>query len=1161
MASRIQLQDALQKNYNRILFAKEVLNPVFGSNFNLFSQPSLVVEKPNETEQKVINDVIVYGIISLKGGSQINCYEITLQQSVHIQYSKVAIQRYVRKLLTSDQAALVNFISPSYPSSWRLTLVAKDSILTENGVKDKITHPKRYTFLLGTAETCKTAAERFEALSFEKEITSGSLVKAFSVERLSKVFFDEYKIHYERFINYIEQSNFKLSAFNNNEKAIRDYAKKLLGRLVFLYFVQKKGWLGASDLNYTDGDPDFLMSLFKTSGGDESFYSCWLSILFFNTLNSKRVDDNFTLPSGKTVKIPFLNGGLFDMDDYDDSFYTFDPILFHNPDNNDDPKFRGFFDFLGAFNFTVYEDSPEEHTIAVDPEMLGHIFENLLEDNKDKGAFYTPKEVVHYMCQESLIEYLSTHLSKEFTLYKQLDNRFPEILDNKLQNSHAPNVEKLGDNAINHEHVELIVMEKDINGLTHQQLKRIDSLLDSVKICDIAIGSGAYPMGLLQEIFSIKELIAYELGENWESAKVKENIIQNSIYGVDIEKGAVDIARLRFWLSLVVDEKIPKPLPNLDYKIVVGDSLVAKFESDVIEIDWSINDTKDGLFGQPLLQNKISLLKQISDKQNQYFHPDNKTKKHLATEIRNLKIDLLINQFELMVTTNGNDSKPTGLGKKAKEQTELYLQTQGWKQTIIKLQDLKKHTDEYFNHFDWKLDFPEILNPFLVSTDLGFDIVIGNPPYIQIQKLGEYANILEKAGYETFIRTGDIYGLFYELGTKLLKENGILTFITSNKWMRAGYGVTLRKFFTEKTNPLKLVDFGGFQVFETATVDTNILFLQKAKNQHKIETCVLNKSYNRRTNLSVYFRQNKTISTNFSAESGWVVLSDIENSIKAKIEKIGVPLKDWDIQINYGIKTGFNEAFIIDGKTKDELIEKSPKSAEIIRPILRGRDIRKYGILEQKEFLILIPNGWTNRNRGTEVPENYFKQRYVAVYDHFIEKSKLTSKGKGLFNRNDQGDYWWELRPCDYLNEFKKEKILYIDIMTDNEEEGYSFPCFSYTTEESYSLNTSYFMVGNEFNLKYILGVLNSKVGKFIVKSHVTPLQRRQYRLFYQFVENFQIPKISKEEMRKIIVLVDAILAKKTSGEDTTNLEDQINRLAYSYINLSKEEIEYLNIK
>ena len=289
--------------------------------------------------------------------------------------------------------------------------------------------------------------------------------------------------------------------------------------------------------------------------------------------------------------------------------------------------------------------------------------------------------------------------------------------------------------------------------------------------------------------------------------------------------------------------------------------------------------------------------------------------------------------------------------------------------------------------------------------------------------------------------------------------------------------------------------------------------------------------------------------------------SDIENSIKAKIEKIGVPLKDWDIQIYRGILTGFNEAFIIDGKTKDKFIESSPKSAEIIRPILRGRDIRKYGILEQKEFLILIPNGWTNRNRGTEVPENYFKQRYVAVYDHFIEKSKLTSKGKGLFNRNDQGDYWWELRPCDYLNEFKKEKILYIDIMTDNEEEGYSFPCFSYTTEESYSLNTSYFMVGNEFNLKYILGVLNSKVGKFIVKSHVTPLQRRQYRLFYQFVENFQIPKISKEEMRKIIVLVDAILAKKTSGEDTTNLEDQINRLAYSYINLSKEEIEYLNIK
>jgi hypothetical protein len=569
VANRNKLQIELHKAYDRILFSKEVLRPVFNSGLTLYSTLLPVPVMPNNTESASIDKVWIYGNIQLEDGTDITCYEILLQPKVRLEQSKVAIQQYVRKLLTAGQAALINFVAPSYNNVWRLTLVAKDSVLTDKGVKEKTTNAKRYTFLLGPSETCKTAAERFEVLSIENEITFQTLVNAFSVEKLSKAFFDEYTLHYQNFCKYLQDSNYRRSVFSISfptnateqekdyaSKPIRDFVKKLLGRIVFLYFVQKKGWLGASDINYKDGLGDFIKQLFNKSGGNEAFYGNWLKVLFFDTLNKgdiDRPDENFTMPDGKIVKVPFLNGGLFEKEEFDDHLLTFKSKLFHHPDFEDTilteknrDNARGFLDFLDAFNFTVYEDSPDDHTVAVDPEMLGHIFENLLEDNKDKGAFYTPKGIVHYMCQESLTEYLCTTL-------------------------------QIKDEVAEREAVSKLLKNKVIDNVLRPEIAELDKALDNVKICDPAIGSGAFPMGLLQEIFSIKELIAYETGKKWNPAEAKLNIIQNSIYGVDIEKGAVDIARLRFWLSLVVDEEKPKALPNLDYKIGNYSGLHAQF--------------------------------------------------------------------------------------------------------------------------------------------------------------------------------------------------------------------------------------------------------------------------------------------------------------------------------------------------------------------------------------------------------------------------------------------------------------------------------------------------------------------------------------------------------------------------------------------------------
>lgn len=1130
-ANRIQLQNALHKPYDRVLFSREVLSPVFGSGFTLNSSLVPASVSPNKSESAAIDKVWVYGKIQLDDSTEITCYEVLLQPKVRIEQSKVAIQQYVRKLLTAGQAALINFVAPANKNVWRLTLVAKDSVLTDKGVKEKTTNAKRYTFLLGPSETCKTAAERFEALSTEKEITFQTLVNAFSVEKLSKAFFDEYTLHYQNFCDYLQESNYRKSVFNitipsgaskqdkdKASKPIRDFVKKLLGRIVFLYFVQKKGWLGASDTNYSDGLGDFIKQLFNKSGGNDTFYINWLTVLFFDTLNKERANDDFKMPDGRTVKVPFLNGGLFDKEEFDKHLLTFPAKLFHNPDFEDtiltaksNGNARGFLDFLDAFNFTIYEDSPDDHTVAVDPEMLGHIFENLLEDNKDKGAFYTPKEIVHYMCQESLTEYLCTTL---------------QIKDEVAERE-----------AVNH-----LLKNKVVDEILKPELAELEKALDNVKICDPAIGSGAFPMGLLQEIFSIKELIAYETGKEWKPAETKLNIIQNSIYGVDIEKGAVDIARLRFWLSLVVDEEKPKALPNLDYKIVVGDSLISKFDGEIVEIDWEIKqETQTDIFGNENLQNRKQLLQILTDKQRKYFDPKNKNKKALALEIRNHKIDVLINQLELMVKTEGLEQPPIKNNfkdnKKYLAAHQLYQQTQGWLKTIQKLKHLHQHSDEPFNHFDWKLDFPEVLNPYLVPDEKlrGFDIVIGNPPYIQLQKDGgKLATEYEKQQFQTFERTGDIYSLFYEKGILLLKNNGNLCYITSNKWMRAGYGKSTRAFFIQ-FNPKKLIDLGS-GIFENATVDTNIIIIQKATNQHRLQAADLSKS----KNLNDLNNLNYFTLSNLNADS-WTIGSDTEQRIKAKIEAKGKPLKDWDIQINYGIKTGYNEAFIIDGKKRDELIAQDPRSDEIIKPLLRGRDIKRYKAEWQNLWLINSHNGV----KELGIPRIDVPKDYPAIYQHLRQFEEKLKK------RQDKGDHWTNLRNCAYIQEFEKEKIIYPNMTL--------FLPFIYDANCFYTNQKCFIITSPTINLKYLVGFFNSKVSHRWIRKNCPELQGGTRELSKIFFQNIPIPLITETSQLNIIQLVEQIIVSKEKGEDTTALEQQIDNMVYKQYDLTYDEVKVID--
>ncbi len=402
MAGKLQIQESFQKVYDLEVFKREILNSVFTSEkAKLFREENYIDESNQLTasEKKAIGKVVHYGNLELDDYNTLKLYEITLQPKVRIEQSKVGIQQYVRKMLIAGEGVLVNFINPDNLKTWRLTLVASDTVLTDKGISVKKLNPKRYTFIVGQSEKCKTISDRFADLEkasrivlypSENEKGAISLVNIFSVETLSKTFFDEYTLHYNRFVESIEKSNYRKSVFNIDypvkankkeidaaNKPIRDFVKKLLGRIVFLYFVQKKGWLGASDLEYNDGDPEFIFNLFKLSGANETFYSNWLSELFFNTLNEQRPNDVFKMPNNSSVKIPYLNGGLFEPEDYDNKLLTLIPSLFHSDDFEDTPltdklikkkdcNHRGFLDFLNAFNFTVHEDSPEDHTVAVD---------------------------------------------------------------------------------------------------------------------------------------------------------------------------------------------------------------------------------------------------------------------------------------------------------------------------------------------------------------------------------------------------------------------------------------------------------------------------------------------------------------------------------------------------------------------------------------------------------------------------------------------------------------------------------------------------------------------------------------------------------------------------------------------------------------------------
>jgi len=1105
-----ELKDILRRDFN----FDENWKPLFSMLFNkvqYFSNPS----NPFSENAKVIFGKQT-GVVKLDDGKQLAIFEVEVDDSIRIDKNRQGLREIAIKHIDQNitHGAFVFFYS-KYQKDYRFSFIARWSELDlETGeFKKGETKPKRYTYLLGDNEACTTAAKRLLMLAAKRdnqEIGIKDIIDTFSVESLNKEFFKTYKEHYERFWRFIANpdNGFRDILLDTSkekpeqqEKPIRDFAKKLLGRIVFLHFLQKKGWMGcdAKTSKWENGEKQFMQMLFGDFSDKTRFHSKCLTKLFFNTLNTRRNNDIFEIKglTGKLngSRVPYLNGGLFDTDKPE-------TVL-----NIDFPEkyFAELLDFFEQYNFTIDENSPDDHEVGIDPEMLGHIFENLLEENREKGAFYTPKEVVQYMCKESLIQYLNNSFDESVNVALFIRNH---IVSEKLA---------VKDNAV-----------------------LLNELLDSIKVCDPAIGSGAFPIGILQEIFDAKKFIYPYLKTNKEfnPAQVKKDIIQKSIYGVDLEKGAVDIAQLRFWLALVVDEENPHPLPNLDYKIMQGNSLLESFEGIDLSKAALFEEPKVTII-QPLLfeepksdygfsdENKADIKKLVND----YFKIEDKDHKatirkridrivldHIDKSLEFFENRLLIeiadiekrlkNKIENLSATQ--KEQYTAKSKEVKEIEKRKQQLENRNEARKKLLSFE-HTDER-PYFLWHLFFMDVFEKG------GFDVIIGNPPYIQLQKMGKDADVLQDAGFKTFKRTGDIYTLFYEKGIDILKDKGTLTYITSNTWMRTNFGEGLREFFVTQSNPEILLNFEDTKIFPTATVEVNILITKKEKWNKNLQAVAIKGDYVPGNSINDYLNAKKIVLYDLDKES-WVIVDNDDFEIKKAVNEKGVQLKNWNINFYRGFLTGFNDAFFINEEQKDEFIKNEPKSEELIKPLLRGRNICKFNYKFDELYVIFIPwhfplNGDTSISGASLEAEKEFKIQYPFVYNHLLKfKEELSARNKSETGIRYE---WYALqRPAaTFAEEFEKEKLVWLSISDK--------PAFALDSKKMFVTAPAYIMT-SDCN-KYLLTMLNSKVMEWYLDKVSSSTGQGTNQWSKIFVEQLPIPQLLEEKRKPFEILAGYLI-------------------------------------
>ncbi len=1139
--------ELLQQAYNQDTYL-DFLNGSFNFSKNL---------APVSIDNNEVESFEQLGFVTTRDDKQLPVFEIHIKPNTRLSRNRVQLRNLAAKEIKTEDGALAVYVDAPN-KQWRFSFIAIEYHFTEDGSTRTPTASKRFTYLLGENTQTRTAKDRFGQLN--KQSTLENLKQAFAVESLNKEF-------YGKLYKWYEKAQ-KSAVFPNDEQTENHtHLIRLLTRLLFIWFIKEKKLINA-DLFDRDKLPTLID--YQQPG---SFYKAILQNLFFATLNRPVTERSFRTTTNGTAnktnylvtniyryqnyftntnkddiidlfkQTPFLNGGLFEcldreasdaekqvydndsnirpvrsairVDGFSDSSkneLVLDNSLFFNDGDS------GLIDLFNQYQFTVEESTPLDVEVALDPELLGKVFENLLasynpetgqQARKATGSFYTPREIVSYMVDESLKQYFKQHTDLDGS---QINDLF---------------------------------IEKDItpeNTLDERQTKTLIHAIDNLKILDPAVGSGAYPMGVLQRLVfilektdpgnihfkqqqidkakqipdeascnsAIKAIEQVFSQENQHNAYGKKlYLIENCIYGVDIQPVAIQICKLRFFISLTIEQNPDrdkrdnygiKALPNLETRFIVANSLLPLGEMP--------NTKQFGIFDTGIAE----LQKELAEVRHKHFSARTlETKRKYRDEDKALRQQMLKELTQSGITSGITSEVKASMQKIV--QWDLYNQNS---------------TADWFD--------PE----WMFGVKDGFDIVIGNPPYIQLSKDGgRLGNLYQNCDFKTFARTGDIYQLFYEKGMALLTEaQGNLAFITSNSWMRARYGEKLRSFLSAEHSPLRLIDMGK-DAFE-AIVDTNILLAGKGNTEQEFKAVDMDSVPEKHfPPAGQYWSEIQPV-----GDMAWSILSPAAQKIRAKIEQIGTPLKEWDISINYGIKTGFNEAFIIDTSRRDELVAQDPKSAEIIKPVLRGRDIKAYEHHWAEKWII-----------ATFPALKISIDDYPAVKNHLLAfgKDRLEQAGKKLSNdtisRKKTGNKWFETQDqIAYHAEFAKEKLIWIELVDRGR--------FAYDDKAIYCEATTFIMTGN--STKYLCAILNSGLAHWCLSQVAPTSGMGTLRWKKIYIEKIPVPLLDKPREQPFTELADKIIKAKQQAQDTTALEAEINQQVYKLYNLTADEIKII---
>lgn len=1158
------VKDTFDKAYTEEQFKLFIKDLLIGANFE---KEQMIQPLPSEYKDFIRSAKRIckyeYESVEYADTKVLDVLVVKLKRTSSIDRARTAQRNFIARYLNGSRnyqkdAALVAFISEdengNISPDWRFSLVQMNYVTkfveTSNGKKKlktevELTPAKRFSFLVGANEDTHTAQAQFrtclDKASKGERITIEDLVQAFDIEKVSKEFFDKYKNLFIKMRDELQRlcndDPIVKNDFITHNVNIDDFAKKTLGQLVFLYFIQKKGWLGVKrDQDWGSGDKKFLRKLFdkdpEFNANYDNFFNDILEHLFYEALASDRGQAAWF--DRLNCRIPFLNGGLFEpVNGYE---YQKTDLTINNS------IFKEIFDTFDLYNFTVKEDEPLEKEVAIDPEMLGKVFENLLPENirKGNGAFYTPREIVHYMCQESLINYIYNKVNiKEVPLTLEKREQQLKLLKTKKEKEQLKLTHEVIEEIISKQDIEHFI-KKGASNYSNRNVKEelpvsisqnanvLDNALAVIKVCDPAIGSGAFPVGMMNEIVRARATLSPYLNQPERPVyELKRNAIENSIYGVDIDPGAVDIAKLRFWLSLVVDEedvKNIKPLPNLDYKIMQGNSLITNYEG--IDFDEIIDEYKPNtqlmmnLWGDKTQDLKLKL----KNKQSEFLKTPYATRKvELKHEIEDTILELVKEKLEI----------------KAKE-GKINLQ-----EVQEKIRNFAQNTENR-NFFPWKLFFSDAFD------NGGFDVVIGNPPYVKEYTNRDAFNGLKTSPY--YQGKMDLWYFFGCKGIDVLKNNGIESFIAPNNWITNAGASIFRNKLVNETQIMNFIDFSDYKVFDTAGIQTMVYIISKNKQNETYEVQYSRLNCNKEINLNEIINfLNFNLETDDTKYITTLNRNNLQNNyieftkqeLSLVIDKIAKNEKIYleDSEIGQGIVAAPDKCFIV-----TDLNNFNEKELEYIKPYYTTVDRYTYQ-KDNRNIIYLSDKNFSNQNIND----------YPNIFAHFepYKNDLISAKIK----------YGTPNKPYYYLHRERLEKF-FKDGVEKIVSVGRTFyPKFCYTTDAFYGSRALFFIQSDRFNLKYLTGLLNSKLVHFWLY-YKGKKQGEQLQIDKEPLMNIPLYKANQEESDKISNIVDNILKNISSSdyehniqkhELVKNCEKQIDIIVYKFYDLTFDEVKSID--